>query len=35
MNRTRHTDMENRLVVAEEEGEGVGWGAFGVSRCRL
>ena len=29
-------DSENRLVVAKEEGEGVGWDwQSGVSRCKL
>ena len=30
-NRNRFTDMENRLVVAKEEGEGVVWtGSLGL-----
>ena len=35
-NRNRLTDIENRLVVAKEEGDGGGmdW-EFGVSRCKL
>jgi len=28
-------DLENRLVVAKGEGEGVGWTETGVNRCRL
>ena len=29
-------DLENRLVVAKGEAEGVGWtGSLGVNRCRL
>ena len=29
-------DLENGLMVAEGEGEGVGWmGELGVNRCRL
>ena len=27
-------DIEDRLVVAKEEGVGLAWG-FGVSRCKL
>ena len=35
-NRKRLTDIENRLVVAMEEGEGSGMdGEFGVGRCKL
>ena len=34
-NRNRLTDTENRLVVAEGEGEGVEWTKFGVNRCKL
>ena len=35
-NRNRLTDIENRLVVAKEEGNGGGkdW-EFGISRCKL
>ena len=29
-------DLENRLVIAKGEGEGVGWtGNLGVNRCKL
>ena len=36
-NRSRLTDTRNRPVVAQGEGEGVGWkeGKFGISRCKL
>ena len=34
--RSRLTDLENRIVVAKEEGVGGGMeGEFGVSRCKL
>ena len=28
-------DLENRLVFAKGEGEGVGWTKLGFNRCRL
>ena len=28
-------DLENRLVIAKGEGEGVGYWEFGVNRCKL
>ena len=35
-NRNRHTDIENRFVVARVDrvGEGMDW-EFGISRCKL
>ena len=30
----KHTDTENRLVVAEGGGGGVDW-EFGISKCKL